>query len=279
MLKDVTFGQYYPCESFVHKMDPRTKILLVIAYITFIFLVKNFIGFAVVALFLAIAVIFSHVPIKSVIRSVKGVLFIVVLAALLNVFFYGGADAEVLSIGGVKLKWWIFSITRQGLVNAAFMTVRIVLLVLGTCILTLTTTPMDLTEAIEKLLYPLNLIKIPVHYFALIMSIALRFIPNLMEETDRIVNAQKSRGADFESGNLFSRVKSLVPILLPLLVSAFRRAEELGDAMDSRCYSGAKGRTKFKKLKFSYRDPIAAVVALAVLAGVILANIYFPHII
>ncbi len=260
-------------------MDPRTKILLVIAYITFIFLVKNFIGFAVVALFLAIAVIFSHVPIKSVIRSVKGVLFIVVLAALLNVFFYGGADAEVLSIGGVKLKWWIFSITRQGLVNAAFMTVRIVLLVLGTCILTLTTTPMDLTEAIEKLLYPLNLIKIPVHYFALIMSIALRFIPNLMEETDRIVNAQKSRGADFESGNLFSRVKSLVPILLPLLVSAFRRAEELGDAMDSRCYSGAKGRTKFKKLKFSYRDPIAAVVALAVLAGVILANIYFPHII
>ncbi|MBQ9481198.1 MAG: energy-coupling factor transporter transmembrane protein EcfT, partial [Clostridia bacterium] len=160
-----------------------------------------------------------------------------------------------------------------------FMSLRLVLLVIGTCLLTLTTTPMDLTEGIESLLKPLKYIKFPVHELALIMSIALRFIPTLMEETDRIVNAQKSRGADFESGNIFRRLKALVPILIPLLVSAFRRAEELGDAMDSRCYSGAKGRTKYKVLKTSFRDALGALAAALVLTAIILINVYLPHIV
>jgi len=274
MLKDVTFGQYYPQKSFVHNMDPRIKLLLLIAYIVFVFLIKNFIGFLPLLAFLIFAIAFSRVPLSSILRSIKGILFLVIFAALLNVFFYGGTDATVVEINGVKLEWWIFSVTIQGLENAAFMSIRLVMLVLGSCILTLTTTPMDLTEGIERLLSPLKLIKFPVHELALIMSIALRFIPTLMEETDRIINAQKSRGADFESGNILSRIKALVPILIPLLVSAFRRAEELGDAMDSRCYSGAKGRTKYKKLKLTYRDLVATLMAGCVLAGIILINIY-----
>ncbi len=279
MLKDVSFGQYYPTRSFVHNMDPRVKLLLVIAYIVFVFLVKSFIGFIPLLLFLALATVFSRVPIRSVLRSIKGILFLVIFAAALNVFMYGGQDATVLEIAGTPLKWWIFSVTKEGLINGAFMSLRLVMMVLGTCFLTLTTTPMDLTEGIERLLKPLNLIKFPVHELALIMSIALRFIPTLSEETERIINAQKSRGADFESGNLFSRLKAMVPILIPLLVSSFRRAEELGDAMDSRCYSGAKGRTKFKKLHLSWRDGVSVLIAGAALAAIILINIYLPHVI
>lgn len=279
MMKDVSFGQYYPTKSFVHSMDARVKLLLIIAYIVFVFLIKNFIGFIPLVVFLALSIIFAKVPVGSVLKSVKGVMFLVIFAAVLNAFMYAGTDAEVLSIGGVELKWWIFSLTRQGLINAGFMSLRLVLLVLGTCILTLTTTPMDLTEGIERLLKPLKYIKFPVHELALVMSIALRFIPTLSEETDRIINAQKSRGADFESGNIIRRLKAMVPILIPLLVSAFRRAEELGEAMDARCYSGAKGRTKFKKMKFTYRDLLATLLACAVLAGIILINVYIPHII
>ena len=274
MLKDVSFGQYYPTQSFVHTMDPRVKLLLAIAYIVFVFLVENFIGFIPLVLFLAIIVIASKVPIGSILRSVKGILFLMIFAALLNVLFYGGQDATVIELFGVKLQWWIFTVTVQGLTNAAFMSIRLIMLVLGTCVLTLTTTPMDLTEGIERLLKPLNYIKFPVHELALVMSIALRFIPTLMEETDRIVNAQKSRGADFESGNLFNRLKAMVPILIPLLVSAFRRAEELGDAMDSRCYSGAKGRTKYKQLHMGWRDFVATIFSCVMFAGVILFNIF-----
>ena len=279
MLKDVTFGQYYPAKSFVHRMDPRVKILLVIAYIVFVFLIKSFIGFLPLIVFFSFTVALSRVPVGSVFRSVKGILFLVIFAAVLNLFFYGGNDAKVLEIAGYPLKWWIFSVTEQGIINAAFMSLRLVLLVLGTCVLTLTTTPMDLTEGIESLLKPLKYIKFPVHELALIMSIALRFIPTLMEETDRIVNAQKSRGADFESGNIFRRIKAMVPILIPLLVSAFRRAEELGDAMDSLCYSGAKGRTKYKVLRMGYRDLLGAFAAALVLTAIILINVYLPHIV
>ena len=257
-------------------MDPRVKLLIVIAYIVFVFLVKSFIGFLPLVAFFAAAVIFSRVPFGSVLRSVKGVLFLVIFAAVLNVFLYGGEDAEIITVKGVELKWWIFTVTKQGLVTAAFMSIRLIMLVLGTCLLTLTTTPMDLTEGIERLLKPLTDIKFPVHELALIMSIALRFIPTLMEETDRIVCAQKSRGADFESGNLLARLKAMIPILIPLLVGSFRRAEELGDAMDSRCYSGAKGRTKYKKLKMTYRDLISSLATCAVLAGIILINVYLP---
>lgn len=279
MLKDVSFGQYYPTQSFVHKMDARVKILAVIAYIVFVFLIKTFIGFLPLVLFLALGVIFSRVPVKSVLRSMKGILFIVIFCALLNVFFYGGEDAEVITLFGINLEWWVFSVTTQGLIAAAFMSIRLILLVLGACLLTLTTTPMDLTEGIERLLSPLKLVKFPVHELALIMSIALRFIPTLAEETDRIICAQKSRGGDFDSGNLMSRIKAMVPILIPLLVSAFRRADELGDAMDARCYSGAKGRTKFKKLKMGYRDGIATLLMAAVLTAIILTNYFLPHII
>ncbi|MBO7377955.1 MAG: energy-coupling factor transporter transmembrane protein EcfT, partial [Clostridia bacterium] len=262
--------------SFVHKMDPRVKILIIIAYIVFIFLIRNFFGFLPIALFLTFAIAFSRVPVASVLRSIRAILVLVIFAALLNLLLYGGSDATVLEIGGVRLKWLIFSITDKGLISAAFMSLRLILLVLGTCLLTLTTTPMDLTEGIESLLTPLKWVKFPVHELALIMSIALRFIPTLMEETDRIVNAQKSRGADFESGNIFSRMGAMVPILIPLLVSAFRRAEELGDAMDSRCYSGAKGRTKYKVLKVGLRDLFGTIFAAAVFAGIILLNIYLP---
>lgn len=279
MLKDVSFGQYYPVSSYVHKMDPRVKILLVIAYIVFIFLVKNFIGYIPLAVFLIMAVAFSKVPVHSVLRSVKGILFLVIFAAVLNLLFYSGEDAKVFEINGVKLEWWIFKLTDKGLISAAFMTLRLLLLVTCTCLLTLTTAPMELTEGIERLLSPLKLVRFPVHELALIMSIALRFIPTLMEETDRIVNAQKSRGSDFESGSLLKRMRAMVPVLIPLLVSAFRRAEELGDAMDSRCYSGAKGRTKYKKLKLTLRDLGGVLLAAAVLAAIILINIYLPHII
>lgn len=279
MTKDVSFGQYYPTKSFVHSMDARVKLLLVIAYIVFVFLVKNFIGFIPLVLFLSLAVIFSKVPFSSVLKSIKGVLFLVVFASLLNMFLYGGTDAEVITIAEIKLEWWIFALTKQGLINAVFMSLRLVLLVVGTCILTLTTTPMDLTEGIERLLKPLTYVKFPAHELALVMSIALRFIPTLSEEADRIVSAQKSRGADFESGNLFSRLKAMAPILIPLLISAFRRAEELGDAMDSRCYSGAKGRTKYKVMKLGYRDLISTLLSCAVLTAIILMNIYFPAII
>ena len=275
MLKDISFGQYYPAKSCIHSLDPRVKLLISIAYIVFLFLVKSFIGFLPLVVFIVLATTLSRVPVKSVLRSIKGVLFLVIFAAVLNVFLYGAADAEVISINGVQLKWWIFSVTKQGLYNAAFMSLRLIMLVLSTCILTLTTTPMDLTAGIESLLKPLTYIKFPVHELALIMSIALRFIPTLSEETDRIVSAQKSRGADFESGNIFSRMKALVPILIPLLVSAFRRAEELGDAMDSRCYSGAKGRTKYKKLTLHIGDLFATIVSAVLFTAVIFAR-YIP---
>lgn len=270
MLKDVSFGQYYPVKSIVHSMDPRVKLLISIAYIVFLFLVKNFIGFIPLLIFICLSVSLSKVPLKSVLRSIKGVLFLVIFAAVLNVFLYGAENADIITVNGIQLKWWIFSITTQGLYNAAFMTIRLIMLVFSTCILTLTTTPMDLTAAIESLLKPLTYIKFPVHELALIMSIALRFIPTLMEETDRIVNAQKSRGADFESGNVFSRMKAMVPILIPLLISAFRRAEELGDAMDSRCYSGSSGRTRYKKMTLSLKDLFATVVSVILFASVIL---------
>lgn len=274
MLKDVTFGSYYPARSFVHSMDPRFKILAVIAYIVFIFLAKTFYAFLPLLAFLAVAVAASRVPLKSVLRSIKGIIFLLVFMAVVHVFL--GGNGDVVEISGVKLQFWIFSITYSGLIGALFLMCRLTMLVMGTCILTLTTAPMELTEGIERLLAPLKYVKFPVHELALIMSIALRFIPTLMEETDRIVNAQKSRGADFESGNLVKRVKAMVPVLIPLLVGAFRRAEELGDAMDSRCYSGAKGRTKYKKLRLTYRDAVGFIVLSAVGAAVIIMYCTLP---
>lgn len=270
MLNDVTFGQYYPTQSFVHRMDPRAKIVLVIAYIVAIFLANNFFGLAAVTLFLIFAVAFSRVPVGSVLRSVKMILFIIIFTAILNLFFYSSSsDLHILA------QWWVITISWESIINMIFLAMRLFLLVLGTSVLTLTTTPVALTDGIESLLTPLKWIHFPVHELALIMSIALRFIPTLIDETNRIISAQKARGANFETGGLIKRAKAMIPVLVPLLVSAFRRAEDLGDAMDARCYSGSKGRTKYKKLTFGWRDAVGLILLAGLITGVVFLNIYF----
>ena len=270
-MRDVSFGQYYPSNSFVHKCDPRLKILFLIAYIVAIFMAKNFYALGVCALAFIVVAGFSKVPFTSLLRSVKGVLFLLLFTAILNLFFHAGET--------IVFSWWIITITKEALYFTAFFAVRLFLLVLASTILTLSTTPVSLTDGIESLLTPLKWIRFPVHELALIMSIALRFIPILTDETGRIMNAQKARGADFETGGLIKRVKAIVPILIPLLISAFRRADELGDAMNARCYSGSKVRTKYKKLKFTWRDFIAFLAIGVVLTGVILFRIYTPWLI
>lgn len=266
MLNDVTFGQYYPAKSFVHRLDPRVKLLFLIAYIVMLFVAKSFYGLAFCFIILSVVVIASRVPVGSVLRSIKGVIVILIFTSVLNIFFHGGSH--------LLWHWKFISIYTEGLIFSVFLTFRLLFLVMGSALLTLTTTPVNLTDGLESLLFPLTLIKIPVHVLALIMSIALRFIPTLIDETNRIISAQKARGANFESGNVFKRVKAIVPVLIPLLLSAFRRAEELGDAMDVRCYSSGKKRTKYKKLKLGWRDLIAALFASVLIAGVILLNIY-----
>ena len=268
-MRDVSFGQYYPANSFVHKMDPRTKFLFLIVYIAAIFTADNFYALGACAVVFLLSALFSKVPLGSVLRSVKAVLFLLLFTALLNLFFYSGnADAET-----PLFSWKFITIWPSAVRFAIFLCVRLFLLVLGSSVLTLTTTPVALTDGVESLLTPLKWIKFPVHVLALIMSIALRFIPIFTEETSRIMNAQKARGADVESGGLVKRVKAVIPVLIPLLISAFRRAEELGDAMDARCYSGSNVRTKYKKLRFGWRDLLAAAVAAALLAGVIVLRV------
>lgn len=259
MMKDITFGQYYPGKSFLHHMDPRAKLVLTILFIVGIFFIKSFVAFALVGVVLVGLIFLSRVRFLSVLKSLKAILFLVLFTTILNVLFYSG--------GNILAQWWIFRITDEALIVSAMLALRLIFLVAGTTLLTLTTTPVALTDGIESLLTPLKFIKFPVHEFALIMSITLRFIPTLSEETDRIMSAQKARGADFESGNIFKRAKAMIPILIPLLVGAFRRAEELAYAMEARCYMGSKGRTKMKKLRFGYRDIVATlfIVALFVL--------------
>ena len=266
-MRDVSFGQYYPASSFVHKCDPRIKLLALIVYIVALFMAKNFYALGACALLFAVIVIASNVPILSVLRSIKAILFLVLFTAVLNLFFHSGETVL------------IFTITKEALYFTVFLSARLFLLVFGSTILTLTTTPVALTDGVESLLTPFKWIKLPVHVLALVMSIALRFIPILTDETGRIMNAQKARGADFETGGLINRIKAIVPILIPLLISAFRRAEELGDAMDARCYSGSKVRTKYKKLKFGWRDLLTAIVFGGLLTGVILLRIYTPWLI
>ncbi len=274
MLKDVTFGQYYPVNSFAHKSDPRVKLLALIAFIVALFLAKNFYGMALCFLVLVISIAASRVPVGKVLRSVKGILILLAFTAILNLFFHGGEHLLV--------HWKFINIYREGIIFTVFLVLRLFFLVMGSVLLTLTTTPVELTDGIESLLTPLKWIRFPVHELALIMSIALRFIPTLIDETNRIISAQKARGADFESGNIFKRIKAVIPILIPLLISAFRRAEELGDAMDARCYSGSKNRTKYKKLTLGWRDLIIFLLYAGMVAGVVLFNIYaadmFPQI-
>ncbi len=266
-MKDVSFGQYFPATSFVHKMDPRIKILMTIAYIVAVFLVKQFqfMGFLACLVFVLLATIFSRVPFLKVLKSIKTILFLIILSAILQLFFNQS--------GKVVFEWNFIRITDLGLVNAGFIIARITLVILGASLLTLTTSPVEIADGIESLLYPLKWIKFPVHEFALIMSIALRFIPTLLEETDRIIKAQKARGSDFENGNIFKRAKALIPVLIPLLISSFRRADELADAMDARCYSGSKNRTKYKKMTLSWRDLIGVLVVGGLITGIVFLNI------
>ncbi len=264
-MNDVSFGQYYPSDSFVHKCDPRTKILFLIAFIVAVFISDSFYALGACALTFTVFATVSKVPFKSLLRSVKAILFLLIFSVILNLFFNSGET--------VLCSWWIFTITKEGLIDAGFLAARLFLLVLSSAILTLTTSPVSLTDGIESLLFPLKLIRFPVHALALVMSIALRFIPILTDETSRIMNAQKARGADFETGGLVKRIKAILPVLIPLIVSAIRRADELGDAMDARCYSGGK-RTKYKKLTFAWRDLVAFLLASAMIAGVILLNTY-----
>ena len=272
-MKEVSFGQYYPVKSFVHNLNPALKILFLIAYIVAIFLAKNFYGLAACAFVLLLIIIFSRVPLLKVLRAVRGVLFLVVFTAVINVLFHTGE--EVYWKGpAVYWQWKIFSVTQEGIVFSLFLIIRLVLLVTCSSLLTYTTSPVSLTDGIEAILTPLKWVRFPVHELALIMRIALRFIPILMDETERIKNAQKARGADLEKGGLIKKVRAFVPILVPLLLSAFRRADELGDAMDARCYTGGKKRTKYKKMRFTWRDVIGFFVGAALIAGVVLLRIY-----
>ena len=268
-MKDVSFGSYFPATSFVHKMDARIKILGLIAFMVAVFMVKSFhfLGFGACFLFVVLATIFAKVPFLRVLKSIKAILFIIILSAILQIFFNAG--------GNVLVEWSFITITDVGLLNAGFIIARIALIVLGASLLTLTTSPVELADGIEGLLYPLKWIKFPVHEFALIMSIALRFIPTLMDETDRIIKAQKARGANFESGNIFKKAKALIPVLIPLLISSFRRADELADAMDARCYSGSKNRTKYKKMTLTWRDLIGTIVLGGLITGVVFLNKFY----
>lgn len=268
-MKDVSFGQYIPHKSFVHNMDARVKILLAIAYIVAVFLVKSFhfLGFASCFLFVIIATICSKVSFFRVLKSIKAIMFFIILSAVLQLFF--NTDGKVL------LEWKFIKFTDHGLLNAGFITARIALIVLGASLLTFTTSPVELADGIESLLTPLKWIKFPVHEFALIMSIALRFIPTLLDETDRIIKAQKARGANFDTGNVFKRAKALIPVLIPLLISSFKRANELADAMDARCYSGSKNRTKFKKMHLTWRDLLGTILVAGLIVGVVFLNKFY----
>lgn len=273
-MREIALGQYYPVDSVMHRLDPRTKIVLMIAYITMIFFVKTFIGFGIVLVFLAASILLSRVPVGKVLKSLKTIMFLVLFTVIMSLLFYAGKEEDLI------WRWGIIKVYRAGLINAGLMALRLIFLVVGPTLLTFTTTPVALTDGLESLLKPLTYIKFPVHELAMIMSIALRLISTLVEETDKIQSAQKARCADFDSGNVFKRAKAMIPVLIPLFVSSFRRADELADAMDSRCYRGAKGRTRMKKLKFHIRDLIAVLfLAVFFFAVLWLRYNFFPWVI
>lgn len=271
MISDITIGQYYKENSVVHRLDPRAKIILTIMFIAMIFLCKNFLSLALMFVFVIFSVLCSKVPVKMFLRSLKPILPIVLFTAILNMLYIGG-DKVILS-------FWIFKITTEGLMTAAFMAIRIVCLIVSSSILTYTTVPTMLTDAIEKLLSPLKVFHISVHSLAMMMTLALRFIPTLIEEIEKITNAQKARGADLESGNFMDRLKAIVPIIIPLFVSSFKRAADLAFAMTCRCYSGGEGRTRMKQMKMKSADFISLAIFALGLVGVVLLNVYFGAVI
>lgn len=262
MLKDITLGQYFPGTTVAHKLDPRTKILLVTLYIVALFCAKGIVTYGILALCLAICVRISKVGLKSLVKGLKPVLFIILFTGILNLFFTPG-DYYVFELG-------FLHVSNVGLRNAVFMVLRIMLLIMGTFLMTYTTSPISLTDGLERLLGGLKKLHVPVHELAMMMSIALRFIPTLIEETDKIMCAQRARGADFDSGNLIQKAKAMIPILVPLFISAFRRADELATAMECRCYHGGEGRTKLHVLKYESRDYVALVLGVLVLAAILI---------
>jgi energy-coupling factor transport system permease protein len=267
MLRDITLGQYYPTESVIHKLDPRVKLGGTILYIISLFFFRNFAGYLIAALFLALVIRFSRVPFRFMVKGMKSILFLLLITVVFNMFLTPGTAA---------LQVWKLTITWEGIRLAAAMAVRLTLLIIGSSVMTLTTTPNNLTDGMEKMLRPLRIFKVPVHEVAMMMSIALRFIPILLEETDKIMKAQMARGADFESGNLFKRAKAMVPLLVPLFISAFRRANDLAMAMEARCYRGGEGRTKMKPLIYRKRDYLAYLsIAVYLVVSIAVGRIAF----
>ncbi len=258
MLKDITLGQYYPGNSFVHRLDPRIKILLALLYIILLFFIHNFTGFVFIALFTLAVILLAKLPVSYVLKGLKPILFIIVFTGIINLFMTPGKI-------WVQIPYTPLVITYEGVKTATQMIVRLIFLIMGTSVLTLTTSPLSLTDGIEKLLSPLKKIGVPAHELAMMMSIAIRFIPTLLEETEKIMKAQTARGADFESGNLLQRAKALIPLLVPLFISAFRRADDLAMAMESRCYNGGSHRTRMKEIKIKKADVYAAFFTLVAL--------------
>lgn len=259
---DITIGQYYPEDSIIHKLDPRVKLFGTLVFVVMVFLINNVIGYGLITLFLGIVIKMSKVPFKKMMKGIRGIIFIMLLSVVFNIF---------LTPGDVLVHFLIFTITKQGLIKGVYMAIRLVLLVVGTSVMTLTTTPNDLADGLEKAFGILNVVKFPVHEIAMVMSLALRFIPTLMEETDKITKAQKARGASFDTGNILQRAKSLIPILIPLFVSSIRRAADLATAMEARCYHGGK-RTKMKPLSYNRYDACGYVVCFLVIAITIGVN-------
>lgn len=271
MLRDITIGQFYPGNSVIHKLDPRVKIVLTIAYIVMLFLAKSIFAFGLILLFSAFLIIVSRISPRLIFKGLKPLIVIIVITTILNIFYVKGTQVfPPISVFG----WFDITITYEGIATAALMVIRITLLITTTSLLTYTTSPIELTDGIERLLSPLKVIKVPVHEFSMMMTIALRFIPTLIDETDKIIAAQKSRGSSFDEGGLIKRARALIPVLVPLFVSAFRRAEELATAMECRCYVGGKGRTRMKSYKMAFRDYASLAVMAALIAGVVLINVF-----
>lgn len=265
MIRDITLGQFYPANSAIHRLDPRTKLIASFLFIVDLFLVDSLWGFAFCTFMLAWCVAISKVPVSFIFRGMKPVLFILIFTVALNLFMVNGR---------VLFQWGILRITAEGIYTALFMGIRLVLLVVGSTVLTLTTKPIELTDGLEKLMKPLTALHLPSHEIAMMMSIALRFIPVLLEETDKIMKAQQARGADFESGNLIRRAKALIPVLVPLFVSALRIAQDLAMAMEARCYSGGKGRTRLHEIRFKRGDALFFTLSALTMGGVILLRIF-----
>ena len=258
MLKDITLGQFFPGDTIVHRLDPRTKLILTILYIVLLFIAKSYVSYGIVLLFLAVCIALSRIRLKAVLSGLKPLVVLILVTGVLNLFYTKGEH--------LLLQVWKIRIYREGVRMAVTMALRIMLLITGTLLLTYTTSPLQLTDGMERLLGPLKKLRVPVHELSMMMSIALRFIPTLIEETDKIMNAQKARGAEFDTGNLIQKAKAMLPLLVPLFISAFRRADELATAMESRCYHGGEGRTRMKVLRMAGRDWAALAVGAALLA-------------